>query len=168
MLEFGASNRFRCSHRFDVHGNQRFTFIFVRANSECHVPRRWRQLVCRAVKIKRAAMAITLTQTKDKMLVLHDSWGRDWLDFTCKKQRVRVAVSKRLQHFVPAQKLEADLGECQLVVESQTRLQRIFGKKLARGFTKCFSKAIEIFFAHCQSGRHFMSAEFFKKSAATH
>src|SRR5215469_7292880 len=121
-----------------MHGNQRFTFIFVRANSQRDVPRRWRQLTGRAVKIKRAAMAIALTQTKDEMLVLHNSWRRDWLDLARKEPRLRVAVSKRLQHFVPVQKIDVDLRERQLMVELQTRLQRFIRKKLARDVTESF------------------------------
>src|SRR5437763_16641861 len=102
------------------------------------------------------------------MLFIHYARGHDWLDFTCKEHRLRVSVSKWLQHFVPAQEFDVDLGECQLVVEFQTRLQRFIRKKLARGVIKSLGKHIEVFLAHCQSGRHFMSAEFFKKSAATH
>ena len=102
MLKFGALNRLRRPHRFDMHGNQRFTLVFIRANSKRDVPGRRRQLIRRAVKINRTAMTIALAQTKKQMLFIHHARGRDRLDFTRKEQRLRIPVSKWLQHFVPA------------------------------------------------------------------
>src|SRR5207249_4101059 len=86
----------RRSHRFDVHRNQRLTSIFIRANSECHIPRRRGQLILCAVKINRAPMAIALAQTKEQVLFVHHARRRNRLNFTRKEQRLRISVSKRL------------------------------------------------------------------------
>src|SRR6267143_1165671 len=68
---------------------------------------------------------------------------------------------------MPVQKIDIEFRKRQLVVQSQTRLQRFFGKKLARNITKCFGKEIEIFLAHCQPGCHLMSAVFVEAVSAT-
>src|SRR5262249_38296707 len=112
-------------------------------------------------------MAIALAQTKDEMLFIQHTGRSDWLDFTRKKQWLRIAISKRLQHFMPAQEIDVHVRERQFMVQSQAGLQGVFGKKVARGAAKCFSKTIEIFFVQCQARSHFVSAEFFKQSAAT-
>src|SRR5437762_9880834 len=126
-----------------MHGNQHFTLVFIRANSKRDVPGRRRQLIRRAVKINRTAMTIALAQTKKQMLFIHHARGRDRLDFTRKEQRLRIPVSKWLQHLVPAQKIDVDLGERQLVVESQTRLQRFLREEYACGAATCLQKTIE-------------------------
>jgi len=144
-----------CPHRFNVHGNQRFTLVFIRANPECDVPRRCRQLNRSAIEIHRAPMAIALSQTKDEMLFVQHTRRCDWLDFTCKKQRLGIAVSKRLQHFMPTQEIDVDVRKRQFVVQSEAGLQGVFGKKFARGAAKRFGKTIEIFLAQRQSRSHF-------------
>ena len=111
-------------------------------------------------------MAITLTQTKDEVLVVHDARRRHGLDFASKEKRLWISISKRLQHFVPTQKLDIDVRKCQLVVQAQRRLQRFFGKKLACDGAKCFGKAMKIFLAHCESGCHFVSAVFVEAVSA--
>src|SRR5882724_1113911 len=112
-------------------------------------------------------MPITLTQTKDEMFFVYDTRRRDWLNFTRKKQRLRISISKRLQHFVPAQKIDVDVGERQLIVQSQARLQRFVGKNFARNVMKGLGKEIEIFFAHSKTGRHLMPAIFVEAIGAT-
>src|SRR5206468_13036874 len=113
-----------------------------------------------------AAMAITLTQTKDEVLVVHDARRRHGLDFASKEKRLWISISKRLQHFVPTQKLDVDVRKCQLVVQAQRRLQRYFGKKLACDGAKCFGKAMKIFLATCESGSHSVSAVFVESASA--
>src|SRR6266481_2616932 len=112
-------------------------------------------------------MAITLTQTKDKMFFLYDAWRRDWLDLARKEKWLRISISKRLQHFVPAQKFDVDVSERELVIQSQAGLQSFLRKKLARGAPKRFGKTIEIFLPHRQPGRHFVSAIFVEAVSAT-
>src|SRR5207244_10656439 len=102
-------------------------------------------------------MAITLTQTKDKMFFLYNAWRRDWLDFARKEKRLRISISKRLQHFVPAQKFDVDVSERELVIQSQAGLQSFFRKKLARSAPKCFGKTLESFIPHAQPPRRLVS-----------
>src|SRR5213080_3271181 len=139
--------------------------MLIRTNSECDVPWWRRQLICHPVKINGTAMAIPLTQTKDKMFFLYDAWRRDWLDFARKEKWLRIFISKRLQHFVPVQKFDVDVSERELVIQSQAGLQSFFRKKLARSAPKCFGKTIEIFLPHCQPGRHLVPAVFVERSA---
>src|ERR1700757_4691478 len=100
------------------------------------------------------------------MLFVQHTRRCDWLDFTRKKQWLGIAVSERLQHFMPAQKKDVHVRGRQFIVQSEAGLQGVFGKKFARGVAKCFGKTIEIFLTQRQSRSHFVSAEFFKQSAA--
>src|SRR5437899_12697418 len=68
---------------------------------------------------------------------------------------------------MPTQEIDVDVRKRQFVVQSKAGLQGVFGKKVARGAAKRFGKTIEIFLAQRQSRSHFVSAEFFKQSAAT-
>src|SRR5947209_6491413 len=77
-------------------------------------------------------MVITLAETKDEMFFVHDARRRDGLDFARKEKRLRISISERLQHFVPAQKFDIDLSERELMIQSQAGLQCFFGKQLAR------------------------------------
>ena len=70
------------------------------------------------------------------MFIIHHAWRRDGLEFAGKEQRLRVAVPKWLQHLVPVQQFDVDVGECQLVIEFQTRSQCFIGKEFTRGATK--------------------------------
>ena len=88
-------------------------FVFIGADAECNVPRRYRQLICHAVKINGAAMTIPLAQTKDQMFFIRYARRRHRLHRAREEKRLRISVSKRLQHFVPAQKLDIDLRERQ-------------------------------------------------------
>src|SRR5216110_2079517 len=47
-----------------------------------------------------------------------DPRRRDGLDRTRKEKRLRIAISERLQKFVPAEKFDIDVCERQLVIES--------------------------------------------------
>src|SRR5215470_18852350 len=147
-------------HCFDLHGNQGFTLILIRANPKGDVPRRWRQWIRHAVKKNCAAMAITLAQTKDEMFIVHYPRWCDRLDFARQEKRLRISTSKGLQHFVPAQKIDIDLRERELMVQSHARLKSFFGKTFTCNFAKSFCKEVEIFLAQCKTGRHFVSAEF--------
>src|SRR5207247_9037202 len=108
----------------------------------------------------RTSMANHRSKTKDEVLVLHDARRRHELDLQSKKKRLWISISKRLQHFVPTQKLDIDVRKCQLLVQAQRRFQRFFRKKLACDGAKCFGKAMKIFLAQCESGCHFVSAVF--------
>src|SRR5689334_18437677 len=68
-------------HRFDMHCDQSIASIFVRVNAKCNVPRRCRQFIWCAIKIDRATMSSALTQAKDEMLVFHDAWRSNRLNF---------------------------------------------------------------------------------------
>jgi hypothetical protein len=130
-----------------MHGNKRLAIIFVRANPEGDVPWNRRQLICRAVKINCAAMTIALPQTKDEMLLVHDSRRRDWRHITRQKNRLPISISERLQHFMPVQEIDVDFVEPKLVIQMEAALLRLFGKQLARSVTKLFGKRAEFFLA---------------------
>src|SRR5262249_11946414 len=95
-----TSARFGVSYRFDLHGHQGFTFILIRADPKCDVPRRWRQGIRDSLKKNCASMTIALTQTKDEMFIVHYPWRCDRLDLARQENRLGIAVSERLQHFV--------------------------------------------------------------------
>ena len=44
----------------------------------------------------------------------------------------------------------------------QARLQLLLRKHLARGRAERVGKTREVFFSHCQTGGHFVTAEFFQ------
>src|SRR4029453_672498 len=94
------------------------------------------------------------------MLFVHYARRCDRLDFARKKKWLGISISKRLQHFVPAQKIYIDLRERQLMVQSHASLKSFFGKSFTRSFAKCPSKEIEIFLLQCNTRGHFVSAEF--------
>src|SRR4029453_15867744 len=118
------------------------------------------QRIRHAVKKNCAAMAIALTQTKDGMIFIDDPGKRDRLHPARKEKRLGISISKRLQYFMPAQKIYIDLRERQLMVQSHARLKSFFGKNFTCSFAKCFSKQVEIFCVQCKTGGHFVSAEF--------
>src|SRR6266478_8473318 len=75
-----------------------------------------------------------------------------------KKKGLWVAITKRLQHFVPPQKIEVQLRETDLMIEPQPRLQILIGQKVARNLTELFREKIEILFLNRKSCGHFVSA----------
>ena len=102
----------------------------------------------RAVKKNRAAMRdCPGANERCRCFSFEHSRRRDRLDFARKEKRLRISISERLQHFVPAQKIDIDLGERQLMIESQARLQMLHQKEARARHAKCFGKAIEIFLA---------------------
>src|SRR5205807_6181985 len=64
----------------------------------------------------------------------------------------------RLQHFVPADKIEIQLRETNLVIEPQLRLQIVIRQQLARRLTELFCEKIEILLLNGKPGGHFVSA----------
>src|SRR6266496_644735 len=94
------------------------------------------------------------------MLIVHHPRRCDRLDRPRKEKRLGISISKRLQHFMPAQKIYIDLRERQLMVQSHARLKSLFGKNLTCNFAKCFSKEVEILLVQCKTRGHFVSAEF--------
>src|SRR5579884_1458677 len=111
-------------------------------------------------------MSIALAQTKNQMLVVDHARRRDRFHFARQEERLRIAVSKRLQHLVPAQELNVELGKRQLVVELQARLQGFLRQQFGSRSAKRFSKQMELLFAQRHSGRHLVSAIFFKNGCA--
>src|SRR4030095_10095139 len=101
------------------------------------------------------------------MLFVHYARRCDRLDFARKKKWLGISISKRLEHFVPAQKIYIDLPERQLMVQSHARLKSFFGKSFTRSFAKCLSKEIEILLVQCNTSGHFVSAEFVESLRAT-
>jgi hypothetical protein len=126
MLEFGGSNPFRRPDCLDMHGDKRFAIVFICANPEGDVPRRRGQLICHGVKINCTPMTIALPQTKDEVFVVHHARRRDWRHIAREKERLRISISERLQHFMPAQEIDIDFAKPELVVQTQTGLQSFF------------------------------------------
>src|SRR6266481_9826423 len=92
------------------------------------------------------------------MFFAHNAGHGDRLDATRKKKGLWVAITKRLQHFVPPQKIEVQLRETDLMIESQPRLQILFGQKVTRYLMELFREKIEILFLNGKPGGHFVSA----------
>src|SRR6267378_645736 len=75
-----------------------------------------------------------------------------------KKNRLGVPVAKRSQHFVPAEKIEVQLREGDLVIELQARLQIFIRQKFAGRSTELFREKIDILLLDGQARGHFVSA----------
>jgi hypothetical protein len=63
---------------------------------------------------------------------------------------------------MPAQQVAVQLGERQLVIQMNPRLQRFFRKKRARRGPEFLRERDEVFLPDTQSGRHFMPTVFFE------
>src|SRR5882672_9282110 len=87
-------------------------------------------------------------------------WSSDRFNFPRKKQRLGISITKRLQPFVPAEKIEVQFREGDFVIEPQPRLQILVGQKLASRFTELLREKIEILLLNGKPCRHFVSAVF--------
>src|SRR6184192_1390866 len=92
------------------------------------------------------------------MFFAYNAGHGDRLDAAGKKKGLWVAVAKRLQHFVPPQKIEVQLRETDLMIEPQPRLQILIGQKVTRNLTELFREKIEILFLNRKPRGHFVSA----------
>src|SRR5215475_1917924 len=122
-----TSTAFGGPHRFDLYTNKSFALILIGLDAKRDVPRRSRKRIRYAVEKNCAPMAVTLTQTKDQMLFVHYARCCDRLDFAREEKRLGVSVSKRLQLFVPAEKMDIDVGEGEFMVQSHARSKSFFG-----------------------------------------
>src|SRR5205809_3326664 len=121
-------------------------FVFIRSNPESDVP--WRRRYRRSIKINRPLMIIALAQTQNEMFVIYHARGRNRLDFARKKKRGRISVAKRLEHLVPAEKIEGEIAEGHLVIETQTGLQTFIREQLARNPTELRSEYVDFLLAN--------------------
>src|SRR5438045_9578490 len=92
------------------------------------------------------------------MFFAHNAGHGDRLDAAGKKKGLWVAITKRLQHFVPPQKIEVQLRETDLMIEPQPRLQILIGQKVTRYLMELFREKIEILFLNRKPCGHFVSA----------
>src|SRR5438046_9478479 len=92
------------------------------------------------------------------MFFAHNAGHGDQLDAAGKKKGLWVAVAKRLQHFVPPQKIEVQLRETDLMIEPQPRLQILIGQKVTSNLTELFREKIEILFLNRKPSSRFVSA----------
>src|SRR5439155_22929007 len=99
------------------------TSLFVRPDPKGHVPRVLRQRVASCSEKDRPLMTIALPQTQLQMSFAYDARRGDRFNCARKKKRLRIPIAERLQHFVPANKIEVQLRETDLVIEPQLRLQ---------------------------------------------
>src|SRR5438045_8942293 len=91
------------------------------------------------------------------MFFAHDAGHGDRLDAAGKKKGLWVAVAKRLQHFVPPQKIEVQLRETDLMIEPQPRLQILIGQKVTRNLMELFREKIEILLLNRKLSGHIVS-----------
>ena len=77
--------------------------VFVGADPERDVPRRFRQRVLRPAKVNRALVLPVLAQAQKQMFLLQDLRSHSRFDLSAQKERLRVAVAERLQQLVPAE-----------------------------------------------------------------
>src|SRR6266566_8374213 len=92
------------------------------------------------------------------MFFAHNAGHGDRLDAAGKKKGLWVAITKRLQHFVPPQKIEVQLRETDLMIEPQPRVQILIGQKVTRYLMELFREKIEIPLLNGKSCGHFVSA----------
>src|SRR6266403_3200015 len=92
------------------------------------------------------------------MFFAHNAGHGDRLDAARKKKGLWVAIAKRLQHFVPPQKIEVQLRETNLMIEPQPRLQILIGQKVTRYLMELFREKIQILFLNGKPRGHFVSA----------
>src|ERR1700693_333861 len=85
---------------------------------------------------------------------------------TREKERLGIAVAKRLKHFVPTQEIEIQFGKTNLVIESKSRLQIVVRQKLTGDSAELLRKKIDILFMNRQTGSHFVSAVFLELALA--
>src|SRR3984893_7041285 len=116
----------RRAHRFDLHPDQSFAAgEIVSPDAKRDIPRRRWQWRSRAVEIDGPTVIIPLPDAQNKMLIVDHARRRDRMHLARQKQRLRISIAKRLQHFVPAQKIDIDVSQTELMIESQARLQII-------------------------------------------
>src|SRR5207248_5094964 len=143
---FPLVDRSSFSQRLNLQFQPGFAFVFIRSNPECDIPRRRRKRRVRGVKIDRPLMVIALAQKQNQMFVIYHTRRRNRLDFARKKKRRRISVAKRLQHLVPAEKIEVEIGEGNLVIEPQTGLQTFIREQLARNPTELRGEYVDFLF----------------------
>src|SRR4051794_3033971 len=82
-----------------------FTLIFMGANSKRYVPWWVRQGLLSGIEKDGPLLIVALAQAQNQMLVVDDSRRRDCLNGSGEEHRLRIATPKRLQHFVPTEKV---------------------------------------------------------------
>src|SRR2546421_11835460 len=82
------------------------------------------------------------------------------------KDRLRISIAERLQHFVPMQQIEVDLRQRYFRVEVQSWSEPLVRQLPAYSIQKLLAKFRQIFFAQTHSCRHFVPAKFFQHFAA--
>src|SRR6266705_1556514 len=92
------------------------------------------------------------------MFLAHHAPRSDRFNSPRKKKGLRIPIAKRLQHFVPAEKVEVQRRESDLVIELQSRLEILIRQKLASRSTELFRKKIDILLLNGKPRGHFVSA----------
>src|SRR5229473_3943894 len=92
------------------------------------------------------------------MFLAHHARRSDRFNSPRKKKGLRIPIAKRLQHFVPAEKIEVQLREIDLVIELQSRLEILIRQKLASRLTELFREKIDILLLNGKPRGHFVSA----------
>ena len=105
-MGFGASNPFRLPHRFHPNFQTGFAFVLIRSNAKSNVPRLRRQRIERGAEENCAALIFLLPQNQCQMVFADNSRRDCRFDPAREKNRLRIAIAKRLEHFVPAEKIE--------------------------------------------------------------
>src|SRR5450432_186932 len=142
-------------------------FVFARFDAIGHVPwRRW-EFQRRGVEINRPLTVIVLPQPKEQMFVLKFSRRSHALDISRTKKRLRIAISKRLEQFVPAQQIKINFCEAQLVINSKARPQLLLGEHVARGLFESFPERGKFSLTDREARRHFVATELLQEFRAS-
>jgi len=98
-----------------------------------------------------------LPKNQGQMILANHSRG-DLLNAARKKKGLRVAVTKRLKHFVPPEKIVIQFPKRDFVIESESRPQILIGQKFARDRPELAGEKIGVLFLNCQTRSHFVAA----------
>src|SRR5436190_18719711 len=105
-VKFPLRLRGRFAHCFHSHFQTLFALVFVGANPKRDVPGRRRQRMVRRAEENRAMMIVLLPKPQLQMFLANDARFHDRFNRPREKDRLWVTVAERLEHFVPAEKIE--------------------------------------------------------------
>ncbi len=100
---------------------------------------------------------------KQEMFFLQDHRRRSRFDSADEKKRLRIALTKGLEQFVPAKQVPVHFPQAQLGIQMQARLERSFTKVHTTAFFERSGENRKVFLSNRQASRHLVSAKFFQQ-----